>query len=58
MNKIKKLKLIEGDFSCNEAKEILTSMFNSKINFITYKIGVLKSDLERTMKRHKRKFHY
>jgi hypothetical protein len=33
MNKIKKLKLIEGDFSCNEAKEILTSMFNSKINF-------------------------
>jgi hypothetical protein len=33
MNKIDKLKLIEGDFSFNEAKEILTSMFNSKINF-------------------------
>jgi hypothetical protein len=33
MNKIEKLKLIEGDFSFNEAKEILTSMFNSKINF-------------------------
>lgn len=33
MNKIEKLKLIEGEFSFNEAKEILTSMFNSKINF-------------------------
>lgn len=33
MNKIEKLKLIEGNFSFNEAKEILTSMFNSKINF-------------------------
>ena len=33
MNKIEKLKLIEGEFSFNEAREILTSMFNSKINF-------------------------
>jgi hypothetical protein len=33
MNKIEKLKLIEGEFSFNEAKDILTSMFNSKINF-------------------------
>jgi hypothetical protein len=33
MNTIEKLTLIEGDFSLNEAKEILTSMFNSKINF-------------------------
>ena len=33
MNKIEKLKLIEGEFSYNEAREILTSMFNSKINF-------------------------
>ena len=33
MNKIEKLKLIEGEFSFNEARGILTSMFNSKINF-------------------------
>jgi hemerythrin superfamily protein len=33
MNSNKKLQLIEGEFSFNEAKEILTSMFNSKINF-------------------------
>jgi hypothetical protein len=33
MNKIEKLNLLEGEFSFNEAKEILTSMFNSKINF-------------------------
>jgi hemerythrin superfamily protein len=33
MNKIEKLKLIEGEFTFNEAREILTSMFNSKINF-------------------------
>jgi hemerythrin superfamily protein len=33
MNKIEKLKLIEGEFSFNEAREILKSMFNSKINF-------------------------
>ena len=33
MNKIEKLKLIEGEFSFYEAREILTSMFNSKINF-------------------------
>jgi hemerythrin superfamily protein len=33
MNKIEKLILIEGEFSFNEAREILTSMFNSKINF-------------------------
>ena len=33
MNKIEKLKLIEGEFSFKEAREILTSMFNSKINF-------------------------
>lgn len=33
MNKIEKLKLIEGDFSFNEANEILSSMFNSNINF-------------------------
>ena len=33
MNKIEKLKLIEGECSFNEAREILTSMFNSKINF-------------------------
>ena len=31
MNSNKKLQLIEGEFSFNEAKEILTSMFNSKI---------------------------
>lgn len=33
MNKIEKLTLIEGDFSVNEAKEILNSIFLSKINF-------------------------
>ncbi|TRX22239.1 hypothetical protein FNW25_03950 [Flavobacterium franklandianum] len=33
MNKTEKLTLIEGDFSFDEAKEILTSMFSSKINF-------------------------
>ena len=33
MKHIEKLQLIEGDFSIDEAKEILTSMFNSKINF-------------------------
>lgn len=33
MNKIEKLTLIEGDFSFEEAKEILMSMFSSKINF-------------------------
>ena len=33
MNSNKKLQLIEGEFSFNEAKEILTSMFVSKINF-------------------------
>jgi hypothetical protein len=33
MNSNKKLQLIEGEFSFNEAKEILTSMFISKINF-------------------------
>jgi hemerythrin superfamily protein len=33
MNSNKKLQLIEGEFSFNEAKEILTSMFSSKINF-------------------------
>jgi hypothetical protein len=33
MNKIEKLTLIEGEFTFNEAKEILTTMFSSKINF-------------------------
>ena len=33
MNKIEKLTLIEGNFSFDEAKEILISMFSSKINF-------------------------
>lgn len=33
MNKVEKLKLIEGEFSDEEAKEILTSIFSSKINF-------------------------
>lgn len=33
MKKIEKLSLIEGDFSFDEAKEILMSMFSSKINF-------------------------
>jgi hypothetical protein len=33
MNKIEKLTLIEGDFFFDEAKEILMSMFSSKINF-------------------------
>lgn len=33
MNKIEKLKLIEGEFFVDEAKEILMSMFFSKINF-------------------------
>jgi len=33
MNKIEKLTLIEGDFIYDEAKEILISMFSSKINF-------------------------
>lgn len=33
MNKIEKLTLIEGDFSFDEAKEIVMSMFSSKINF-------------------------
>ena len=33
MNKVEKLTLIEGEFSDEEAKEILTSIFSSKINF-------------------------
>jgi len=33
MNKIEKLTLIEGEFSSDVAKEILTTMFSSKINF-------------------------
>ena len=33
MNKIEKLTLIEGEFIFDEAKEILISMFSSKINF-------------------------
>jgi len=33
MNRIEKLTLIEGDFAVNEAKEILNSIFFSKINF-------------------------
>lgn len=33
MNKIEKLTLIEGKFSFDEAKEILMTMFSSKINF-------------------------
>jgi hypothetical protein len=33
MNKIEKLTLIEGDFYFDEAKEILMTMFSSKINF-------------------------
>lgn len=33
MNKIEKLILIEGDFFFDEAKEILMSMFSSKINY-------------------------
>lgn len=35
MNKIEKLTLIEGDFSFDEAKEILINMYSSKINFHT-----------------------
>jgi hypothetical protein len=35
MNKIEKLTLIEGNFSFDEAKEILMSMYSSKINFHT-----------------------
>ena len=35
MNKNEKLTLIEGDFSFDEAKEILISMYSSKINFHT-----------------------
>lgn len=33
MNKIENLTFIEGDFSDAEAKEILLSIFSSKINF-------------------------
>ncbi len=33
MNKIERLKLIEGNFSYDESKEILSSLFSSKINF-------------------------
>lgn len=33
MNKIEELTLIEGGFSVSEAKEILNSIFSSKINF-------------------------
>lgn len=33
MNKVEKLTLIEGEFSDEEAKEILNSIFFSKINF-------------------------
>jgi len=33
MNKIEKLTLFEGKFSFDEAKEILMTMFSSKINF-------------------------
>ncbi|WP_020604161.1 hypothetical protein [Spirosoma spitsbergense] len=33
MNKIEKLNLIEGNFSKEEAREILMSIFSSKINF-------------------------
>jgi hypothetical protein len=33
MNKVEKLTLIEGEFSDEEAKEILTNIFSSKINF-------------------------
>lgn len=33
MKKNEKLTLIKGDFSVNEATEILMSMFSSKINF-------------------------
>lgn len=33
MNIIEKLTLIEGDFSFDEAKKILNSIFSSKINF-------------------------
>ncbi len=31
--KAEKLKLIEGDFSCQEAKELLLNIFSTKINF-------------------------
>jgi hypothetical protein len=33
MSKSKKLKLIEGEFSHTEAKEILHNIFHTKINF-------------------------
>ena len=33
MNKIEKLTLVEGSFYYDEAKEIIMSMFSSKINF-------------------------
>ena len=33
MTKIENLTLIEGNFSEDEAREIITSVFNSKINF-------------------------
>lgn len=37
MNKIEKLTLIESEFSFEEAKEILSNMFSSKINFYNIK---------------------
>lgn len=37
MKNKKKLTFIEGDFTCEEAKEILTNIFSSKINFHTMK---------------------
>lgn len=33
MNKIEKLVLLEGNFSHDDAKEILSNIFSSKINF-------------------------
>lgn len=33
MNKVEKLILIEGDFSQDDAKEILSNIFSSKIHF-------------------------
>lgn len=37
MKNKKKLTFIEGDFTYDEAKEILTNIFSSKINFHTMK---------------------
>lgn len=37
MNKSTKLNLINGDFNHEEAKDLLTNLYNSKINFLNLK---------------------